>query len=48
MVMASGKDGLLKRGVRGYIDMALVSEDLLSILPVGQTRVEGRGNGSIY
>ena len=48
MVMALGKDGLSKGGIRGYIDMALVSEDLLSILPVGQTRVEGRENRSIY
>ena len=34
MVMAIGEDGLLKGGVRGNVETALVGEDLFGILPV--------------
>ena len=48
MIMAMGEDGLSEGGIEGDIDMALVGEDIFSILPVRQTRVEGRGNESIH
>ena len=48
MVMALGKDGLLKREVGGHVDTTLVGEDPFGILPVGQMRAEGRGNRSIH
>ena len=34
MVVATGKDGLLKRGVGGDVDVAFVGEDPLGKLPV--------------
>ena len=48
MIIASGKNGLLKGGVRGHIDMTLVGEDPFDTLPVRQTRAKGRENGSIH
>ena len=48
MVMATGEDGLSEGGVGGDINMALVGEDPFGILPVRQTSVEGKGNGSIH
>ena len=48
MVMATGKDGLLEGGIGGDVDMAFVGEDPFSILPVRQTRVEGRGNEFVH
>ena len=48
MVMATGKDGLPKRRVRGDVDTAFVGEDPLGILPVGRMRAEGGGNGFFH
>ena len=48
VVMALGENGFLKGGIRGHIDTALVGEDSLSVLPVGETGVKGWRNGSIH
>ena len=44
MIMAMSKDGPLKRGVGGNVNMSFVGEDSFSILPIRQTRTEGWGD----
>ena len=46
--MATGENGPPERGVGGDIDTILVCENALRILPIRETRVEGRGNGAIH
>ena len=48
MVVAMSKNVLSERGVGGDVNMIFVCEDPLSILPVRQARMEGRGNGSVH
>ena len=48
MVMALDEDGLSEGWVRGHIDMALVGEDPLGILPIKWMRAKGGRNEAIY
>ena len=41
MVMTAGKDGTSERILWGNIDIAFVCEDMVVILPVRETGVEG-------
>ena len=47
-VMALDEDGLSEGWVRGHIDMALVGEDPLGILPIKWMRAKGGRNEAIY
>ena len=48
MVMATVENGLTERGVGRDIDAILVCENAFGVLPIGETRAEGRGNGAVH
>ena len=47
MIMATVKDGATEVHVRRYIDVALKSEEAVSMLPVGEVRAKGKRNKAI-
>ena len=48
VVMEMGKDGFLKRGIRGYIDTVFVGENSLSMLPVREMGAKGGRDEPIH
>ena len=48
MVMVALEDSAAKVTIRGNVDTAFVSEDAVDMLPIGEPRAKGRGNGAIH